>query len=144
MSGVNKVILLGRLGCDPEAKTLSSGNTVCRINLATSDVWKDKTGEKQERTEWHRVVVWGKLAEICGKFLRKGSKAYFEGRIQTREWEDKDGNKRFTTEIIATDVQFIGNKARDYPQNPATYAQSQENPDFVPEPDFDPSEELPF
>lgn len=98
--GINKVILIGNLGADPEVRYMPNGNAVCNIALATSDSWKDKqTGEQQERTEWHRVVFFGKIAEIAGQYLRKGSKVYVEGRLQTREWE-KDGIKRYTTEVI--------------------------------------------
>ena len=98
--GINKVILIGNLGGDPEIRYMTNGNAVCNITLATSDSWKDKqTGQQQERTEWHRVVFFGKLAEIAGQYLRKGSKVYIEGRLQTREWE-KDGIKRYTTEVI--------------------------------------------
>ena len=112
MSGVNKVIILGCLGSDPETKNISSGSTVTSFSLATSESWKDKEGQKQERTEWHRVVVWGKLAEICGKYLAKGRQAFVEGRLQTRSWEDQQGNKRYTTEIVANNVQFIGGNAQ--------------------------------
>ena len=98
--GINKVILIGNLGNDPDVKYLPNGNAVANITIATSDSWKDKTtGQKQEKTEWHRVVFFGKLAEIVGEYLRKGSKIYIEGRLQTREWE-KDGVKRYTTEIV--------------------------------------------
>lgn len=98
--GINKVILIGNLGGDPEVRYMPNGNAVANITLATSDSWKDKqTGQQQERTEWHRVVFFGKLAEIVGQYLRKGSKVYVEGRLQTREWE-KDGIKRYTTEVI--------------------------------------------
>lgn len=98
--GVNKVILIGNLGGDPDTRYMPNGNAVCNITLATSDSWRDKnTGQMQERTEWHRVVFFGKLAEIAGQYLRKGSKVYIEGRLQTREWE-KDGVKRYTTEIV--------------------------------------------
>lgn len=110
---VNKVILMGRLGQDPELKHTPAGAAVCSLSLATSESWKDKAGEKQERTEWHRVVVWGKLAELCNQYLSKGRQAFVEGRLQTRSWDDKDGNKRYTTEINATTVQFIGGQASD-------------------------------
>ena len=110
---VNKVILLGRLGQDPELKYTPSGAAVCNFSLATSESWNDKSsGQKQERTEWHRVVVWGKLAELCNQYLAKGRQAFVEGRLQTRSWDDKDGNKRYTTEINATTVQFIGGQAQ--------------------------------
>lgn len=109
---VNKVILLGRLGQDPELKYTPSGASVCNFSLATSEAWTDKnSGQKQERTEWHRVVVWGKLAELCNQYLAKGRMAFVEGRLQTRSWDDKDGNKRYTTEIFANTVQFIGGQA---------------------------------
>lgn len=98
--GVNKCILIGNLGADPETRYMPNGNAVCNITLATTDSWKDRqTGQQQERTEWHRVVFFGRLAEVAGQYLRKGSKIYIEGRLQTREWE-KDGVKRYTTEII--------------------------------------------
>lgn len=98
--GINRVILIGNLGADPEVRYMPNGNAVCNVTLATSDSWKDKqTGQQQERTEWHKVVFFGKLAEIVGQYLRKGSKIYVEGRLQTREWE-KDGVKRYTTEIV--------------------------------------------
>ncbi|EQC45276.1 single-stranded DNA-binding protein [Bacteriovorax sp. Seq25_V] len=105
---VNKVILVGRLGQDPELKYTPSSMAVCNFTLATSESWSDKSGQKQERTEWHRVVVWGKLAELCGQYLAKGRQAYIEGSLQTRSWDDKDGNKRYTTEINARTVQFLG------------------------------------
>lgn len=106
-SGVNKVILIGHLGADPDMRYTPSGAGVCELRVATSESWKDKNGQRQERTEWHRVVVWGKMAEICAKYLTKGRQVYLEGRIQTRSWDDKDGQKRYMTEIIASDVQFL-------------------------------------
>lgn len=106
MSGVNKAIILGRLGRDPELRVTKSGTPVANMSVATSESYKDKKGEKQERTEWHRIIVWDKLAELCDKYLEKGSQVYIEGRIQTREWE-KDGVKRYTTEIVAYTVQFL-------------------------------------
>ena len=109
---VNKVILLGRLGQDPELKYTPSGASVCNFSMATTESWTDKSsGQKQERTEWHRIVVWGKLAELCNQYLSKGRQAFVEGRVQTRAWDDKDGNKRYTTEIMANTVQFIGGQA---------------------------------
>lgn len=105
---VNKVIILGRLGQDPEMKFIPNGSAVCNFSLATTESWVDKSGQKQERTEWHRVVVWGKLAELCNQYLAKGRQAFVEGKLQTRSWDDKDGNKRYTTEILASTVQFIG------------------------------------
>jgi len=111
MSGVNKVIIIGRLGRDPELRYTPDGTAIANFTVATSDEWKDKTtGEKKQRTEWHRIVAYRKLGEICGEYLSKGKQVYIEGKLQTREWEDKEGNKRYTTEIIANDVQFLGAK----------------------------------
>jgi single-strand DNA-binding protein len=111
MAGINKVILIGRLGSDPEVRYTPSGVAVANFNIATSEEWKDKdSGEKRERTEWHRIVVWRRLGEICGEYLSKGRQVYVEGRLQTRDWEDRDGNKRYTTEIVANDVQFLGSR----------------------------------
>ena len=111
MAGINKAILIGRLGSDPEVRYTPSGVAVANFNIATSEEWKDKdSGEKKERTEWHRIVAWSKLGEICGEYLSKGRQVYIEGRIQTRSWEDRDGNKRYTTEIVAADVQFLGGR----------------------------------
>jgi len=110
MAGVNKVILIGNLGRDPELRYTKSGQAVANFSLATSERWKDKDGQSQERTEWHRIVTWGKTAELCAQFLSKGEKAYFEGRLQTREYEDKEGIKRNTTEIVAQNVTFLGTK----------------------------------
>ena len=108
MAGVNKAILVGNLGRDPELRTTPNGQSVVNFTLATSETWTDKSGERVERTEWHRIVVWGRTAEMCAQYLSKGRTVYIEGRIQTREWEDKDGNKRYTTEINANTVNFIG------------------------------------
>lgn len=108
--GVNKVILIGNLGADPELRYTPSGQPVASFRVATSENWVDKDGQKQERTEWHRVVVWGKLGELCTQFLGKGRQAYIEGRLQTREWQDRDGNKRFTTEVVAQNVVFLGGR----------------------------------
>lgn len=105
---VNKVLLIGRLGANPEIRYTPSGAAVANFNLATNENWTDKNGQKQERTEWHRVVVWGKLAQLCGEYLAKGKQAYVEGRLQTRQWQDKDGQTKYTTEVIATTVQFLG------------------------------------
>lgn len=105
---VNKVLLIGRLGSNPEIRHTSGGTAVANFNMATSENWNDKNGQKQERTEWHRIVVWGKLAELCEKYLSKGRQCYIEGRLQTRSWDDKDGNKRYTTEVVASSVQFLG------------------------------------
>ena len=107
---VNKVIILGRLGVDPEVKYTDNGSVVCNFSLATSEKWTDKDGQKKESTEWHRVVVWGKQGENCMEFLKKGSQVYLEGKIKTREWENKEGNKVYTTEIIANNVRFLSPK----------------------------------
>ena len=107
---VNKVILVGRLGQDPEMRYTPSGTAVCNLSLATSESFQDRNGERQERTEWHRLVVWGKIGETCSKYLKKGRQVYVEGRLQTRSWEDKNGQKRYTTEINANNVQFLGPK----------------------------------
>ena len=111
MSGINKVILIGRLGSDPEVRYTPSGVAVANFSVATSEEWKDKdSGEKKERTEWHRIVAWRRLGEICGEYLSKGRQVYVEGRLQTRSWDDRDGNKKYTTEIVASDIQFLGSR----------------------------------
>lgn len=111
MAGINKVIIIGRLGNDPEVRYTPSGSAVAKFSVATSEEWKDKnTGEKKERTEWHRITAWGKLGEICGEYLSKGRQVYVEGRLQTSSYDDKDGVKRYSTEIVASDVQFLGSK----------------------------------
>ncbi|MEK6726670.1 MAG: single-stranded DNA-binding protein [Deltaproteobacteria bacterium] len=108
MSGVNKVILLGRLGADPEVRYTAGGTAVAKFNLATSETYKDKEGKKQEKTEWHRVVAFGKLGEICGEYLSKGKQVYVEGKLQTNSWEDKEGNKRYTTEVNINNMVMLG------------------------------------
>ncbi len=105
---VNKVILIGRLGADPEIRYTPSGAEVATFNIATSENWTNKSGEKEERTEWHRIVAWRNLAKICGEYLNKGRLVYIEGRLRTRSWEDKSGNKRTTTEIEATEMKMLG------------------------------------
>ena len=110
--GVNKVILVGNLGKDPEVRYSPGGQAVANVTIATSESWKDKnTGEKQERTEWHRIVFFGRLAEIAGEYLKKGSQIYIEGRLQTRKWQDKEGKDRYTTEIVANDMQMLGSRS---------------------------------
>ncbi|VAW39026.1 Single-stranded DNA-binding protein [hydrothermal vent metagenome] len=116
MAGVNKVILVGRLGADPEIRYTPSGAAVANFTLATSENWKDKDGNKQEKTEWHRIVAFAKLAEICGQYLNKGKQIYIEGRIQTRQWEDRDGNKKYTTEIVANQMQMLGSPGQNQQQ----------------------------
>ena len=111
MASVNKVILIGNLGRDPEVRYLPSGDAVANLSVATTEKWKDKNGEQQEQTEWHRVAFFGRQAEICGEYLRKGSQVYIEGRLQTRKWTDKDGNERYTTEIRGDRMQMLGGRA---------------------------------
>ena len=109
--GVNKAIIVGNLGRDPEVRYSASGSAIANVTVATTDSWKDRqSGERQERTEWHRVVFFNRLAEIAGEYLKKGSQVYIEGRIQTRKWEDKDGNDRWTTEIVANEMQMLGSR----------------------------------
>ena len=109
--GVNKVILIGNLGSDVEIRSMPSGMTSANMRIATSESWKDKTsGEQKERTEWHNVVMFGRVAEIAGEYLKKGSKAYFEGSLRTRKWQDKAGNDRYTTEIVATEMQMLDSR----------------------------------
>ena len=105
--GVNKVILIGNLGGDPEVRYTPNGAAVANVSLATNESWTDRSGERQERTEWHRLVLWSKLAEIAGQYLRKGSKVYVEGRLQTRSWDDQSGQKRYTTEVVVNDMQML-------------------------------------
>ena len=111
MASVNKVILVGNLGRDPEVRYLPDGAAIANVSVATTDVWKDKGGEKQERTEWHRVAFFGKLAEIAGEYLKKGSQIYVEGRLQTRKWQDKEGHEKYSTEIVAERMQMLGSRA---------------------------------
>lgn len=143
MRGVNKVIIMGRLGSDPEVKTVGSGRTVCKVSVATSETWNGADGAKNERTEWHRVVLWGKKAEICGEYLKKGSAVYFEGKLQTRKWTDQKGETRYSTEIVADVMQFMPSsvkKSDSYVEGtPLDNGQ-----DFGPEPSFDPNDEIPF
>ena len=109
--GVNKVILIGNLGADPETRAIPSGTTVANLRIATSESWRDKqTGEQQERTEWHRVALFGRLAEVAGEYLRKGSQVYIEGSLRTRKWQDKQGNERYSTEIVGNDMQMLGGR----------------------------------
>ncbi|HJL43835.1 MAG TPA: single-stranded DNA-binding protein [Myxococcales bacterium LLY-WYZ-16_1] len=110
MASLNKVFLIGNLGADPDVRYTGSGNPVANLRIATSEVWNDKNGERQERTEWHRIVVFGRQAEHCGEYLRKGRSVHVEGRLQTRDWEDREGNKRTTTEIVADRVTFLGGR----------------------------------
>jgi single-strand DNA-binding protein len=108
MAGVNKVILIGNLGKDPELRYTPSGQPVASFSVATTERWTDKNGQRQDRTEWHNIVVWGKLAELTNQYLKKGRPVYIEGRITTRSWDDRDGNKKYRTEIVANQIQFLG------------------------------------
>ncbi len=110
MASVNKVILIGNLGRDPETRYMPDGAAITNISVATTEAWKDKNGEKQEKTEWHRVAFFGKLAEIAGEYLKKGSQVYVEGRLQTRKWQDKDGQDKYSTEIVANAMQMLGSR----------------------------------
>lgn len=109
--GLNKVMLIGNLGADPEVRYTTGGSAIANVRLATAESWRDKeTGDQQERTEWHRVVFFGRLAEIAGEYLKKGSQVYVEGRLQTRKWQDRDGNERYSTEIVANEMQMLGGR----------------------------------
>lgn len=122
--GVNKVILVGNLGNDPEKKSMPNGNAVTNITVATSESWKDKqTGQQQERTEWHRVVFFNRLAEIAGQYLTKGSKVYLEGSLRTRKWQDQSGQDRYTTEIVANEMQMLDSKPAHAQQQPKSQSQ---------------------
>lgn len=140
---VNKVIILGRLGSDPELRQTTSGHSVARFNVATNEYWKSKTGEQNEKTEWHRVIAWGRLGEVCHQHLMKGKQVYIEGRLQTRSWEDSQNVKKYSTEVIASTVQFLG-AANERPTSTTVATSSSQNPvyeekPFVEEPSFDQS-----
>ena len=110
--GINKVILVGNLGADPETRAMPSGSSVTNIRIATTESWKDKnTGDQQERTEWHSIAFFGRLAEIAGEYLNKGSQVYVEGKLRTRKWQDREGNDRWTTEVVANELQMLGGRA---------------------------------
>ncbi len=145
--GINKVILIGNLGQDPEVRYMPNGNAVANVSLATSESWKDKnTGETQERTEWHRVVFFRRLAEIAGEYLKKGSKIYVEGRLQTRKWQDNNGQDRYTTEIVADQMQMLdsrgGSAAFDGGSPSQQQSDSAPGPAPVPDEGFD--DDIPF
>ena len=146
--GVNKVILIGNLGSDPEVRYLPNGGAVANVSLATAESWKDKqSGEKQERTEWHRVVFFGRLGEIAGEYLKKGSKVYVEGRIQTRKWKDNAGQDRYTTEIVGNEMQMLDSRGGGVPTGDFSAAESSAPSPSAPAPaapsaDFD--DDIPF
>jgi len=125
--GVNKVILVGNLGKDPEARFMPNGNAVSNFSIATSETWKDKnTGQAQERSEWHKIAVFGKLAEICNEYLKKGSKVYIEGSLRTNKWQDSDGNDRYTTEIVANEMQMLDSRGSNDGQSQGQQASPQQ------------------
>lgn len=154
MSSINKAILVGRVGKDPECRYTASGDAVCNLSLATSESWKDKsTGEKKEATEWHRISFFGKLAEIASEYVKKGSLLYIEGRIKTRKWQDKDGQDRYTTEIQADTMKMLGGKPdgqrpanqQDDGYEPATQRHAGGQPANKPKPSFDDlGDDIPF
>lgn len=127
---LNKVILIGNLGADPELRFMPNGNGVATISIATTKRYKDKSGAKQEKTEWHRVIFFNKLAEIVGEYVKKGSSIYVEGELQTRKWQDKDGQDRYTTEIIASDMKMLGGKGEAKQNTQSSQPYSEQSPDF--------------
>jgi single-strand DNA-binding protein len=140
--GVNKAIIVGTLGQDPDVKHTASGSSVVNISVATNESWKDKTtGQQVEKTEWHRIVIFGKLAEIAAQYLKKGSQAYFEGKIQTRKWQDQTGNDKYTTEIVANEMQMLGGKSES--SAPAQRQPQQQAP-AAPAPGDDDFDHIPF
>jgi len=143
MASVNKVIIVGNLGADPESRFAPSGDVICNIRVATTETWKDKqTGEKKEATEWHRIGFYGKLAEIAGQYLRKGSQVYIEGSLRTRKWTDKDGQDRYSTEIRADEMKMLGGKMEG--QNQAAVPRQQAPQRQQPAPAGDFSDDVPF
>jgi len=144
MSGVNKVILVGNLGSDPELRHTPSGTTVANFRVATNEVFTNRNGERNERTEWHRIVAFGRLAEICGQYLKKGKQVYLEGRIQTRDWEDQTGNKRYTTEVVATQMVMLGRAGDASYTADADVQQSPPDETQAPEAGAGEDDDLPF
>ncbi|MBM4389243.1 MAG: single-stranded DNA-binding protein [Deltaproteobacteria bacterium] len=144
MASVNKVILVGNLGADPEMRYTPGGQPVAQFNIATTDVWTDKSNVKQEKTEWHRIVVWGKQAEHCKEYLAKGRQVYVEGRIQTRTYDDKNGQKRTITEIIAQTVKFMGSASNGAHRGQSGRPAPEEPPPDSPDPDKITGDDIPF
>lgn len=136
MASINKVILIGNLGADPEVRYTPSGRAVANFRIATTEQWNSKDGGKEERTEWHRIVAWGRLGEICGEYLHKGKQVYIEGKLQTRSWEDRDGNKRFTTEVLAQTMQMLGPSGKEGRASDLDERFPVEEPVTVPEDDI--------
>ena len=130
MPSVNKVILMGNLGRDPEVRFMPNGDAVCNFSIATTDSWKDKAGERQEKTEWHNIVMYRRLAEIAGEYLKKGRPVYLEGRLQTRKWQTKEGQDRYTTEVIADSMQMLGGRDAAPAQESQTSAQPDTKNEF--------------
>ncbi len=150
--GVNKVILVGNLGNDPEVRYMPNGEAVANLSIATSESWKDKQGQLQEKTEWHKLTAYRKLAEIIGEYVKKGSRLYVEGKLQTRKWQDQQGNDRYTTEVIISEMQMLGGnenkgagsaqqQSQPAPKQPKPQQQAQKPPG---EPDFDFDDDIPF
>jgi single-strand DNA-binding protein len=134
---VNKVILVGRLGAEPESRAFPQGGSICNLRIATSESWKDRqTGERQERTEWHRVVLRNKLGEIAQQYLKKGSQVYIEGRIQTRKWQNQQGQDQFTTEIVAAEMTMLDSRGAGSNSNTSGQYQDQQSPDYGDVPDY--------
>jgi single-strand DNA-binding protein len=151
MRGVNKVILVGHLGQDPDVRAMPSGSSVANLSLATNEQWRDKnTGEQQERTEWHRVALFGRLAEVAGEYLRKGAQVYIEGSLRTRKWQDRDGHDRYSTEIVANDMQMLGGRGSlsqagpDRPLAGRSPAPPAESRDPASRPDMPFDDDIPF
>ena len=148
--GINKVILIGNLGADPEVRYTPANTAVCNISVATTDQWRDKqTGEQQEKTEWHRIVMFNRLGEIAGEYLKKGSKVYIEGRLQTRKWQGQDGQDRYTTEIVANEMQMLDGRSGSAPMDDAGYGGRQQQPrqqsrQAPPPADDDLADDIPF
>ena len=141
--GINKVIIVGNLGADPDTKSMPSGNMVANFSVATSESWNDRdTGERQEKTEWHRVVFFGRLAEIADQYLRKGSQVYIEGKLQTRKWQDENGNDRWTTEIKGDQLQMLGERMSSGSSQSNNMDQSTSKPNFTNDDEFD--DDIPF
>ena len=136
MASVNKAIIVGNLGSDPEVRYTPSGQAVASFSIATREQWTSKNGEKGEKTEWHRIVAWARLGEICGEYLHKGSQVYIEGRIQTRSWDDRDGNKRYTTEIVAQTMQMLGSPQKGGQSKSPEERHPTEEPVSIPEDDI--------
>ena len=145
MSGVNKVILIGNLGANPEVRYTAGGQAVANLRIATTERWTDKSGQRQEATEWHRVVLWGKQAEVAGQYLVKGRQVYIEGRIRTRQWQDQQGQKRYSTEVVAQNMQLLGSRG-ERPAEAEEVAATVPPQDESAPPDFGrgPDDDIPF